>query len=499
MEQASFEEALQYSLENPDNLSISELLDRFPQYREELESLLALDARLKSDLPRGMRPSSKEMMKRRLMEKVAAQRTWPPSDAARVGQQPAQGAAPSFPRWRRPVLVLVVVSMLVGLLWWGAAPSLPGSPLYPLKLSTENVLLNLANGPIAVLRGHINLANVRLVDISTMQARKALADAGPAFENYNYHMGESLNLWNSSTDDRDVDVAKLIYASTVAGQRVLQELSGSASPLSESLRASIETTVTSVNTLNSSTAQVLTDAGVDLESVLTESQGTVANLLTAVPVPPTPTSAPTPSSTTPTLSPEPTFTSTPQLSAPTLTAILYAAQTTIADGGDASTPGIAAAETIISGGPLNTPIAQAVQTMLAQPTLPVVVEPTATITATISVTVTVLPSITPGTVLGTVSPLPSLSSVPAATGVGRTATTLVATVQPTPLLTSIPATVIPSITKTLPLGVTPVPADTLLPRSVIATVTSAVRAQPPEVPQAAVATPDVQISTTPQP
>lgn len=460
MKPLSFEQALQYCLENPDKLSTSELLNEFPQYREELEPLLAVDARLRTSLPRSMPPASKERMKRQLMERMAAQRIAEPSSGVRSQQRASGRTFPSVPRWQRLVAAAVAISMVISLVWLGAGSSLPGSPLYSVKLSTENLLLGLARDRGGLLRGHINLANVRLVDIDTMRLRDALAEAGPAFDNYDYHIGTCLDLWNASTDEPDLDLAKIIYASSVAGQQMLQGLTDAGVSLPTRLQENISAAITKVNTLNSSTAQVLSSAGVDLNSVLAGSQGILANLLTAVPARPTPTS---------TVLPSPTFTTGAQVSAPTLTAVLFAAQTAIAGGGDARTPGVAAAETVIAGGPFDTPLARAAMTVLALPTPVIAVEP-GTATPVISTTVTVVPA--PGEVSGTAQPTPSLESVGAPTGAVPTVTTIPITVPSLPTLTGVPATAINSTMQDPLVGATSVRVNATVPGNVPATVTA---------------------------
>ena len=386
MEPASIEQALRYCLENPDNLSTDQLLSKFPQHRDELASLLALDRELNAALPRHMPEDSKALIKQRLVNRVTARQSDRAQRNVVDGRQVAGHAqAASAPWWRRRLIAVIAVALSVAILWWLAATSLPGNPLYQAKLGTENALLNFAGGQAALIRGHANLSNVRLVDITTMQRRNALNQAGPAFENYRYHMRNCLSLWEEGSGDKDVDLAKLLYASSVAGQRVFAALGGAGSGLPEAIRSNLQDTVTTIESLHSSSAEVLRGAGIDLDRVLRESGGTLASLLAPEPGATFPTVAPTPA---------PTQVATPvAVAAPTLTAVLFAAQTRIADGGLSSTPGIAAAETVIAGG-TGTPIAEAVQTMLAQPTFVVSVEPKPTITITpqAQLTVTTVPA-----------------------------------------------------------------------------------------------------------
>ncbi len=138
MEPVSIEQALQYCLENPDNLSTSELLSKFPEYRGELEPLLAFDTQLKSALPHEMPAESKAFVKQRLVNRVAAHRADHTFEKDAPSLQPLGGEtkAAGTPWWRRRVFAALAAVLVIGLLWWQAATSLPDNPLYPVKLST---------------------------------------------------------------------------------------------------------------------------------------------------------------------------------------------------------------------------------------------------------------------------------------------------------------------------------------------------------------------------
>jgi hypothetical protein len=441
MEAASIEQALQYCLDNPDNLSTEQLLSKFPQYREELASMLAFDSQLNSALPLGMPEDSKAQIKQRLINRVTARQ------ADRVGAADVTGGSIAghsqvsrVPWWRRRLFAGIAIALSVAILWWFTATSLPGNPLYQVKLGTENALLNFAGDPPALIRAHVNLGNVRLVDITTLDRLNALDRAGPAFDNYRYHMSNSLRLWGERSEDNDVDLAKLLYASSVAGQRVFASLEAAGSSIPEDMRSNLQDTMTTIENLHSDSSRVLRGAGIDLDRVLQESGGTLASLL-----------APEPGATSPTVTPvsAPTQMTTPGVvAAPTLTAVLFAAQTTIAEGGLPTTPGIAAAETMIAGG-TGTPIAQAIQTMLAQPTFVVSVEPKATITEVLPVTITPRPQLSvtaaPATVGRVLSVTPTKGAAPATLTVSLQAVTATIAAAPTvTVLTSGDVDVTPS-------------------------------------------------------
>src|SRR5215211_98928 len=72
MRPASSEEALSYCLDNPDGLITEDLLSRFPEYSEELEPLLALDAGIRTAASEGMADDSRLAMRARLVSVAAA-------------------------------------------------------------------------------------------------------------------------------------------------------------------------------------------------------------------------------------------------------------------------------------------------------------------------------------------------------------------------------------------------------------------------------------------
>ena len=90
MEHISKQEALDYCLANPDNLSAAELLARFPAYQEELQPLLALGDLLRQAPAPAVPPDRRAAMRRRLLAAADRARTAPP--AAATGHPPAPPA-----------------------------------------------------------------------------------------------------------------------------------------------------------------------------------------------------------------------------------------------------------------------------------------------------------------------------------------------------------------------------------------------------------------------
>lgn len=314
MEQVTLQEALDYCLENPDSLGVPELLDRFPQHRVELEPLLRLGLRIEASAPPPIPDARRSALKARLMQAAAAQQTMQPfrgtpepaeplisTTSASVRKFVPQHRRSWFRGWlQKPAWVMVaVVALLVATVWPASAGSLPDSPFYNVKLGTENLLLNFASGAVDRVRGHIKLANSRLFDLQAMNGQGKLAASEPAFSSYEYHLGSGFDGWQGvEGDEVRVELARSLYVSGVAGQKIFSGLGAQVDSLPEALRDTVESTVKTIGELNNSTGAALKSAGLDPDQVLREAESEFWPLLTPVPkvpesavVPPNPSEA----------------------------------------------------------------------------------------------------------------------------------------------------------------------------------------------------------------
>jgi len=205
MEQMTIQEALNYCLENPEGLSAEELLSKFPEYQEELASLLGLVASVGTLAAPSVPADRRAAMKARLMAAAAARaprvvEAVPvvpvaprPIDSPPPAGRPARAALPWFlsPAW----IVASAAIVLVALSWWLSAGSLPDSPFYNVKLAAENIMLNLSGSDADKVQAHANLADSRLYDLRAMQKKGELAQAQPAFDNYQSYLENLTTLW----------------------------------------------------------------------------------------------------------------------------------------------------------------------------------------------------------------------------------------------------------------------------------------------------------------
>jgi hypothetical protein len=302
MEQVTIQEALDFCLENPEGLSQEELLASFPDYRAELASLLDLATGVKS-LPVSAVPADRRAaMKAWLMAAAAAQPSQPreaatvsvPPDlpAVPVLAVPADQASPMdlrpeprrlVPWYLRPGWIVAAAAiLLIAFTWWSSGGSLPGSPFYSIKLASENVALSLAGSDEARAQENIKLANNRLYDLRTMEQRGSLAAAQPAVDNYSSHLDNSVAIWETLTGTSHTDIARVLYASSAAGEVTFDSFGAQMPTLPAALRQKISDTEAELGSVNVETAGTLTVANIDPASVFGSVDSNIAPLLIPV-------------------------------------------------------------------------------------------------------------------------------------------------------------------------------------------------------------------------
>ncbi|MGA7730965.1 MAG: DUF5667 domain-containing protein [Chloroflexia bacterium] len=286
MERLSIQEALDYCLENPEGLGAQELLDKFPQYREELQPLLGLAQQITTELvPPPLGIGRREAMKARLV--AASAQAIKPIQAPETLPVPArkpEQRRPSrpLPWFLRPTWVPAAAAiLLIAFVWWSSARALPGSPFYTIKLASENIILTMTGDPEIKALRHTDIANARLYDLRTVQEQGTLAQAGPALDSYSRNVTAANNILQGmpAGDARD-RVTEAIYKTCFAGRVILGSISGGGGTLPPNIRDSIQRIVGKVGDIENSASQALISGGKDPQSVLIGSD--IAPLLTPV-------------------------------------------------------------------------------------------------------------------------------------------------------------------------------------------------------------------------
>ncbi|MEO5952139.1 MAG: DUF5667 domain-containing protein, partial [Chloroflexia bacterium] len=222
MSNLSIQEALDYCLENPDGLSVQQLLDRFPQYRVELSDMLGLANELTAITTPPVLPERREAMKSRIMMAAQARANAAKPTRPITQAKPARPAKP-LPWFLRPGWVTAAAAIVILMfVWWSADRALPDSPFYNVKLASENIMLNITGQPVDKAILDTNIANARLYDLRTMQQIDKLAQAAPALESYSIRVSEANTiLLTLQPGEPRARVAQAVYKTCLAGKVTL--------------------------------------------------------------------------------------------------------------------------------------------------------------------------------------------------------------------------------------------------------------------------------------
>jgi hypothetical protein len=275
------EEALDYCLANPDGLSAQQLLDEFPEHRERLQPLLRVAYGI-SHAPSSTVPvERKAAMKQRLMDAAAeaAQRNTGRADpeAESSGRRAAFRLLPSA--FRSPKRVAwagaVAAAVLIMLVWWASASSLPDSPFYDVKLTSENLILNLATDPGDRALAHASLAKARIEDVRAMAAVGKLGQAGKALDSFNYHVDSSIDALKQATVAGDSQVATQLLVQSMEGNQAFATLNNTPG-VPALVKNNLARAVADAGKLKQAASRALSAAGVDPSSIPTPQVSPVA-------------------------------------------------------------------------------------------------------------------------------------------------------------------------------------------------------------------------------
>ncbi|HET9492989.1 MAG TPA: DUF5667 domain-containing protein [Chloroflexia bacterium] len=315
MEPLSIQDALDYCLENPDGLSAHELLEAFPQFREDLAPLLGLTAAIES-APPPVPADRRAAMKARIV--TAASQIRPPQSPARPTpiaapvvppvQAPARprisGPIPldAYTKKRAPLLLrpgfltAVAAALIIAFVWWSARGALPDSPFYNVRIASENIAINFAGSDENQVRAHLDAATSRLYDLREMQTRGKLSEAQEAVVNYEEHLTGAETLWRGLASP-SVETTEHLYLASVASQVTFDGLHGIEETLPAPYRQDIAEADQAIALARTSSEQALVQAGRDPAAVVAAAAsgntGLGALIIAAVPTLPVP-AEPTP-------------------------------------------------------------------------------------------------------------------------------------------------------------------------------------------------------------
>ena len=167
--------------------TIEQCLQRYPEYAAELEPLLRTATIMKKAVE--VEPSTDFRARARYqMQSMMAE------------SKTARPAARFAPRWAIAVCAVMLVFVLGGGTVLAANGSMPGSPLYAVKLATENLSIKLAGSVEKKAELYVTLANRRVTEMVWMvdnNKTQNIEAAATRLDNYYTQIGELPLIGNS--------------------------------------------------------------------------------------------------------------------------------------------------------------------------------------------------------------------------------------------------------------------------------------------------------------
>jgi hypothetical protein len=204
--------------------NLQEVLRRYPDERDQLIDLLRLSVDLGSLAPSAPAadPAFRLRARNRMLAAAAHRRRGPRWNPF--------GALPR-PAARLAFAGALAVALLVGGLTSAAASgkSLPGDPLYPVKLAVENARLAVAFDPAARARLHAQFADVRLSEAQQLIAAGRVQDGVRQVNQYDTAVGQFNHALAGATfdDNAIAELRQFMNDHEASADASLQSLAGS--------------------------------------------------------------------------------------------------------------------------------------------------------------------------------------------------------------------------------------------------------------------------------
>jgi hypothetical protein len=292
---------------NTGELGLEEVLARYPEHEAELRPLLRT-AMLVRQAPRAVpSPAAKAAGQQRLLAAVARKRREKaqarPGLVRRLGQSAAILVQPLIQPQRQSLrlaqaiaAVLVIVSLISAGTVRVAAGSLPDSPLYAIKRTSERVQLALTTSPAGKARLHMSYSERRMEEIQALwETGKGLSEA--TLQDMNSARSDALTAISQVPEEQRFSLLTDFELLTEKQQQALEEIRPAVSPS------------------NQQAVEEALEASEDHQWVAKEALIEPDVLLTPGPMPrPTDTATPEPPTFTPT--PVPTATPVPPTATP---------------------------------------------------------------------------------------------------------------------------------------------------------------------------------------
>ena len=161
MEKYKFETILNECLEKllAGTESVEQCLQRYPNDAKELEPLLRTAVSVNKAVDINSSPELKARVRYKLQLKMAE-----------VGKPKGASWLSVQPRWAMALMAVMLVFTLGGGAVLAADSSMPGSPLYPVKILTENISMKFAGSDIEKAELSLTFADRRIEEMNHMMA-----------------------------------------------------------------------------------------------------------------------------------------------------------------------------------------------------------------------------------------------------------------------------------------------------------------------------------------
>jgi len=136
------------------SLTLDECLKQYPEYAHELEALLQTALSVEKAAAITPSPEIKAHIRYHLQLRMA-----------HVGKAHRAAFRSWQPRWAIAVMAVLLILLLGSSTVFAAGGSMPGSPLYPVKIATEDVRLSLTSSPVSKAELYATYADRRVVEL----------------------------------------------------------------------------------------------------------------------------------------------------------------------------------------------------------------------------------------------------------------------------------------------------------------------------------------------
>ncbi len=194
-------------------------LARYPEYSEELKSLLNIFIAT-GRVPKP-KPSAqfKHETRERLLKRAKSIRTSSLS-LNQIKRKKFLSLKPAFVQIAAMVLIVVLLS---GGAAMASTNSLPGDLLYPLKITTEKVQLSLAFTEMTKARLHLKFAERRLEEVKILTYDRKEVELANIINSMTEHLNKAMSLVNKMPKERREEMLLEISQFVQREQKSLQE------------------------------------------------------------------------------------------------------------------------------------------------------------------------------------------------------------------------------------------------------------------------------------